>query len=98
MPIEDNDAPRLAEIGRRITEVGQNLSDFRNEVRGNFNELVRKETYAVERDAMKERISNAEKGIANLEQRAKAMQNLVYGGLVSIIVAVIVMWLTRGGG
>lgn len=89
MPIEDTEAPRLAEIGRRIAEVGQNLSDFRLEVRGNFTEMVRKDTYTVERDALKDRI-------IVLERRATSMQNLMYGSLASVIVGVITMWLMRG--
>lgn len=89
MPIEDNEAPRLAEIGRRITEVGQNLADFRAEVRSSFSEMVRKDTYLAERDALKERL------IA-LEQRAKSMQNLMYGSLASVAVGVATMWLMRG--
>lgn len=90
MPVYDDEAPRLAEIGRRIAEVGQNLSDFRSEVRYNFAEMVRKETYTAERDAMRDRINS-------LESRAKSLQNLVYSGLATIAVSIIVFWLTRGG-
>ena len=89
MPIEDHEAPRLAEIGRRITEVGQNLSDFRQEVRGNFIEMVRKDTYQAERDALKERI-------VALEQRARAAASLSYGAWVSVAIAIITLWITRG--
>lgn len=90
MPFNEDEAPRLAEIGRRITEVGQNLADFRNEVRTVTSEMLRKETYQVERDAMKDRI-------LALEARSKTMQNLIYSGLVTIIVSVVVLWVTRGG-
>lgn len=90
MPVYEDEAPRLAEIGRRIAEVGQNLSDFRNEVRVNFAEMVRKDTYAVERDALKERIQA-------LESRAKSLQNLVYSGLATIVISVIIFWVTKGG-
>lgn len=89
MPIEDHEAPRLAEIGRRIAEVGQSLSDFRAEVRGNFVEMVRKDTYMVERDALKERI-------IELERRARATNNLIYGALVSVAVAVATFFILRG--
>jgi hypothetical protein len=89
MPLQDDEAPRLAEIGRRIHEVGQNLSDFRNEVRSNFSEMVRRETYVAERDALKERV-------VALEQRARSMQSLLYGALASIAVALVLMWITRG--
>lgn len=89
MPIEDTEAPRLAEIGRRISEMGQTLSDFRSEVRGNFIEMVRKDTYQAERDALKERI-------VNLEQRARSAANFSYGAWVSIAVAVVTLWITRG--
>lgn len=89
MPIEDHEAPRLAEIGRRIHEVGQNLSDFRQEVRGNFIEMVRKDTYQAERDALKERI-------VALEQRARAAASLSYGAWVSVAIAIITLWVTRG--
>jgi hypothetical protein len=89
VPIEDHEAPRLAEIGRRIHEVGQNLSDFRQEVRGNFIEMVRKDTYQAERDALKERI-------VALEQRARAAASLSYGAWVSVAIAIITLWVTRG--
>ena len=89
MPIEDTEAPRLAEIGRRISEMGQTLSDFRNEVRGNFYEVVRKDTYQAEREALKERI-------LALEQRARSTMNLLFGSLASRAVAVITLWITRG--
>lgn len=90
MPFNEDEAPRLAEIGRRITEVGQNLADFRNEVRTVTSEMLRKETYHVERDAMKDRI-------LALEARSKTMQNLIYSGLGTIIVSIVVLWVTRGG-
>lgn len=90
MPIEDTEAPRLAEIGRRITEVGQNLSDFRAEVRGSFIEMVRKDTYQAEREALKERI-------VELERRARSTTNLIYGSLASVAVALILMWVAKGG-
>lgn len=86
--MEDSEAPRLAEIGRRIVEVGQNLSDFRAEVRGSFSEMVRKDTYQAERDAIKERIGN-------LEQRARSSMNLLFGSMASVAVAFITLWMTR---
>lgn len=90
MPLlQDDEAPRLSEIGRRIHEMGQNLSDFRSEVRINFAEMVRRETYIAERDAMKDRI-------VALEQRAKSFQGLFYGSIASIVVALILMLVTRG--
>lgn len=89
MPIEDHEAPRLAEIGRRITEVGQSLSDFRAEVRGNFVEMVRKDTYMVERDGLKERI-------IELERRGRSMANMLYGAIISIGVAVATFFILRG--
>lgn len=89
VPIEDLEAPRLAEIGRQITQVGQNLTDFRSEVRINFAEMVRKDTYSVERDALKDRI-------VALERRATSMQTLMYGSLASVAVGVLTMWLMRG--
>lgn len=90
MPLHEDEAPRLAEIGRRLTEVVQSLSDFRSEVRAATSEMVRKETYTVERDALKDRI------IA-LEARSKTLQNLIYSGIGTIVVSVIVLWVTRGG-
>lgn len=89
MPLEDTEAPRLAEIGRRIAEVGQSLSDFRAEVRGNFVEMVRKDTYTVERDALKERI-------VELERRARSTTNLIYSSLAAIMVTVITFFVLRG--
>jgi hypothetical protein len=89
VPIEEFEAPRLAEIGRQITQVGQNLFDFRSEVRGNFADMVRKDTYSVERDSLKDRISV-------LERRAASMQTLMYGSLASVAVGVLTMWLMRG--
>lgn len=89
MPIEDTEAPRLAEIGRRIAEVGQSLSDFRAEVRGNFIDMVRKDTYQAERDALKERV-------LELERRARSTTNLIYGSLASVAVVLVTMWIARG--
>lgn len=89
MPIEDTEAPRLAEIGRRISEMGQTLSDFRAEVRGNFIDMVRKDTYQAERDALKERV-------LELERRARSTTNLIYGSLASIAVVLVTMWVARG--
>lgn len=90
MPIEQDEAPRLAEIGRRITEMGQTLSDFRSEVRGNFIEMVRKDTYQAERDALKERV-------LELERRARSTTNLIYGSLASVAVVLVTMWISGGG-
>lgn len=89
MPIEETEAPRLAEIGRRISEMGQTLSDFRNEVRGNFYEVVRKDTYQVERDALKERV-------VELERRARGITNLLYSSLAAIAVTVVTFFVLRG--
>lgn len=69
--------------------MGQTLSDFRNEVRGNFYEVVRKDTYSAERDALKERI------IA-LEQRARSAAALSYGAWASVGIAMVTLWITRG--
>lgn len=90
MPVHEDEAPRLAEIGRQIAQVGQNLSDFRSEVRFNFSEMVRKETYVAERDALKERI-------VSLEQRSRVLQGAFIGVICTVIAAVIVAWVTRGG-
>lgn len=89
MPIEETEAPRLAEIGRRISEMGQTLSDFRNEVRLNFVEVVRKDTYQAERDALKERV-------LELERRARSTTNLIYGSLASVAVVLVTMWIAKG--
>lgn len=80
MPLHDEEAPRLAEIGRRISEVSLQLADFRNEVRIIAAEMVRKETYTAERDALKERL-------VALESRAKSLQNLIYTSLATIVVS-----------
>lgn len=89
MPLHEEDVPRLSEIGRRISEVGQHMADFRSEVRSSFAEMVRKDTYHAERDALKDRI-------VNLEARAKTLQGLAYGAIVTLIVSVVGMWLMRG--
>lgn len=94
MPINDDEAPRLAEIGRRITEMGNTLSDFRNEMRSNMRDLVPKETYHAERDAIKERLTN-------LEQAARSNRNVVLGaaatGVVSLILLILNIVIARGG-
>jgi hypothetical protein len=51
--------------------------------------MVRKDTYSVERDSLKDRISV-------LERRAASMQTLMYGSLASVAVGVLTMWLMRG--
>lgn len=89
MPLQDDEAPRLAEIGRRITQVGENLNDFRHEVRANLTEMVRRDLYIAERDAIKERL-------VALEQGRKSLQALVYGGLVAIVVSIVTMWMGKG--
>lgn len=90
MPLHDDEAPRLAEIGRRIAEVSQTVNDFRNEIRANFTEMVRKDLYYAERDAMRERITS-------LETRAKTLQGLAYGSIFTVIASLFTMWITRGG-
>lgn len=89
MPLHDDEAPRLAEIGRRIAEVSLTVNDFRNEVRAGFGEMVRKDLYTTERDAVKERI-------ANLETRARTLQGLAYGSIFTVIASLFTMWVTRG--
>lgn len=95
MPIHDDEAPRLAEIGRRITEMGNTLTDFRSEMRANLRDLVPKEAYHAERDAMKERIYN-------LEQASRTTRGLVLSsvaaGLVSLIMLVLNVVIMKGGG
>lgn len=86
----DEDTPRLAEIGRRITEVGQNMSDFRNEVRSSFADMVRKDTYHAERDAFRDRL-NA------LEARGRTVWGLALGSMFSVVAAILMMWISRGG-
>lgn len=90
MPIPDEETPRLAEINRRIGDLGQTLSDFRSEVRSNFSEMMRKDTYIAERDAMRDRI-------ANLEARARTMQTTVYTAIVGAVISIITVFVTRGG-
>lgn len=82
LPLHDDEAPRLAEIGRRISEVSVQLSDFRHEVRIIAAEMVRKETYVAERDALKDRI-------LALESRSKSLQNLIYSCIGAVIVGVV---------
>ena len=87
--MQEDEVPRLAEIGRRIHEVGQNLTDFRNEVRSGFTEMVRKDTYAAERDAMRDRITA-------LENRGRSTINLFYGAMATLAVTILTLWITRG--
>lgn len=93
MPIHDDEAPRLAEIGRRITEMGNNITDFRSEMRANLRDLVPKEAYVAERDAIKDRIYN-------LEQASRATRSLVLGavasGAVSIVMLVLNIVMAKG--
>lgn len=86
MAAHDEDAPRLAEIGRRISEVSLQLSDFRSEVRSIASEMLRKETYTAERDALKERI-------VALETRAKSLQNLMYSSIATVVVSGVLLLL-----
>lgn len=88
MPLHDDEAPRLAEIGRRVTEVSMQLSDFRSEFRIMVADMVRKETYNAERAADRERIQA-------LEQNSRSLRNLVYSCMGTIIVS-IVLYLLLG--
>lgn len=89
MPLHDDEAPRLAEIGRRISEVSQTMHDFRNEVRTGFTDMVRKDLYYAEQNALRERITN-------LETRSKTLQGLAYGSIFTVLASLFTMWVTRG--
>lgn len=88
MPSEE-DAPRLGEINRRLTDVARTLADFRSEIRASLNDMVRRDAYVAERDGMKERI-------AALEARGNRHQGIMYTAIASGVIAIATLLLTRG--
>lgn len=86
----DEETPRLGEINRRLTDVARTLADFRNEIRGNFSELVRKDTYTAEQNSIRERLTN-------LETRHNRTLGIMYTSIASAVVAIFTLWITRAG-
>ncbi len=86
----EDDAPRLSEIGRVLAGLDRKLDDFRAEVRLQLSDKVSKEVYIAERTAIMDKI-------AGLQAKASRNTNTLYGGMTSIIVGVILFWLTTRG-
>lgn len=82
----EDDAPRLSEIGRVLGGLDRKLDDFRAEVRAQLSDKVSKEVYTAERAADRDRI-------VALENRARGLQNLIYGSLATIITSVVLFYL-----
>lgn len=101
----EDDAPRLSEIGRMIGGIDRKMDDFRQEVRAALADKVSRETYVVERDTIKDRLSMVESGLvalkatldADAQSRGKMITNVVYGAVGSLVVGIISAFLfTRG--
>ena len=66
MPVSDDDLmPR--EVSRALRGVESNLSDFRHEMRGQLQQLVRTDVYRAEQAATQARIAALEKDVERLE-------------------------------
>ena len=102
----DDEAPRLSEIGRMIGSIDRKMDDFRQEVRTALADKVSKETYIVERDALKERITSLETIVASQRAVAEAatakrsnnLTTTIYSAVGALVVGIISAFLmTRGG-
>lgn len=102
MPQQVDDTVTLQEIGR-------SLNDFRHEVRGSLQQLVRTDVYRAEQAADRARIAQLEKDIERLEQDrardretktedAAANRRLILGafgtGIAGIVVALVTAVIT----
>lgn len=85
MPYED-DAPRLSEIGRVLTGLDRKLDDFRAEVRAQLSDKVSKEVYEARHAAQNDRIQA-------LENRARQLQNTIYGSIATILTTGVMIYL-----
>jgi hypothetical protein len=86
MGYEQDEAPRLSEIGRVLTGLDRKLDDFRAEVRAQLSDKVSKEVYEARYAAQGDRIQA-------LENRARQLQNTIYGSIATIVTAAVLFYM-----
>jgi len=96
MPSWDEEAPRLAEIGRMVTTLSTSLADFRSEMRGNFERYVTKERYDVEAAAFREKLESQDRRIKALEDHSRTMKQIVYSGIATVVVSLVATLVLKG--
>lgn len=96
MPTWDEEAPRLAEIGRMVTTLSTTLTDFRAEMRGTFERYVTKERYETEIAAMKEKLEGQASRIKVLEDHSRNMRQIVYSGIATVVVSLVATLVLKG--
>lgn len=91
----DDEAPRLSEIVRMLHNMDRKFDDFRSQVQQQLNDKVSKERYEPERTYILDKINNMDGKFTALESRSRALLTSVWGGIASLIVGGILLYLGR---
>jgi len=95
------EAPRLSEIVRMLSNMDRKFDDFKHQVQTQLNDKVSKERYEPERERINDRILAMETRISTgfnaLDQKTRAISNAIYGALGSLIVGGILLYLGSRG-
>lgn len=98
------EAPRLSEIVRMLSNMDRKFDDFKHQVQTQLNDKVSKERYEPERERINDRIIAMEArmaaeflrvnaAFAELGNKTRAIQNAFYGALGSLVVGGILLWI-----
>src|SRR5688572_27264551 len=98
------EAPRLSEIVRMLSNMDRKFDDFKHQVQTQLNDKVSKERYEPERERINDRILALETRIiaematvasrfTEVNNKTRAISNAFYGGLASLVVGGILLWI-----